>query len=248
MIRSTSFGSNGSFCVSLICAAPRTSLAGFHSNPKTPLKTRKLLILKAQKTHRTQETLVSLRSYYDRDGLDPCDLDFLQRPRCWRAPHPFPQSRALIQTGREPPRATASCGYSRRKSSSKRSAIDRGISAAGWTVSRHAESWPIPACPPRIRKPDESFRPASRQRRKAGCGGREVNSRERFHCLALDGEANRAVSACHAVGSAARSTLDMEVNSPYKCCVDSPTGEISNVRNCPRQHQELRIGRLQAPP
>ena len=31
-----------------------------------PLKTRKLLILKAQKTQQTQETLVSLRSYCDR--------------------------------------------------------------------------------------------------------------------------------------------------------------------------------------
>ena len=35
---------------------------------EAPLKTYKLLILKAQKTHRTQETLVSLRSYYDRTG------------------------------------------------------------------------------------------------------------------------------------------------------------------------------------
>jgi hypothetical protein len=33
------------------------------SEPKLPLKTRNLLILKAQKTHRT---LVSVRSYYDR--------------------------------------------------------------------------------------------------------------------------------------------------------------------------------------
>jgi hypothetical protein len=44
------------------------------SNPKAPLRRRKVLILRLHKTHRPQEPLLSLRSYYDRPRSSDCHV------------------------------------------------------------------------------------------------------------------------------------------------------------------------------